>query len=216
MNIMIVDYDHELCAQAHPQKHVSKLILEQGQMAGTAHRMLDGELRPMHYITTKGTVSARKKKIYVLPGDNIQVLDGIEVLVSPVNNIYLNAYENHPCTKWVRASKANYLWQQEYARALNDECIYRGASSDHLSWTKMQSWGIPKNIPDIGLTEFPRAFKVEAQEECMAIKDVVDAYRHYYMFFKTELMQYKKRTPPAWMPQDIWNYNEEKDLWTII
>ena len=41
MNIFFLNEDSRMCAQAHCDKHVVKMILEYAQMMSTAHRVLD-------------------------------------------------------------------------------------------------------------------------------------------------------------------------------
>jgi hypothetical protein len=41
MNVFYLDEDTKLCAQAHCDKHVVKMILEYAQVMSTAHRVLD-------------------------------------------------------------------------------------------------------------------------------------------------------------------------------
>ena len=41
MNIFFLDEDPKMCAQAHCDKHVVKMILEYEQMKSTAHRELE-------------------------------------------------------------------------------------------------------------------------------------------------------------------------------
>ena len=41
MNIFYLDDDPKLCAQAHCDRHVVKMILEYAQIMSTSHRVLD-------------------------------------------------------------------------------------------------------------------------------------------------------------------------------
>ena len=41
MNIFFLDDDPKMCAQAHCDKHVVKMILEYAQIMSTAHRVLN-------------------------------------------------------------------------------------------------------------------------------------------------------------------------------
>ena len=212
MNIFYLDQDITKCAQAHVDKHVSKLILEAAQMMATAIRKTRGELDTVRYLTTKGTVSKNRKKVYLLEDDHLEVIDDELVITSYENNIYLNGYEKHPCTLWVQESIDNYMWLYYLCQELNEECLYRGYN-EHLSWKKIQSWPLPE-LPNKGLTEHARAFKDPYKEECMAIESTLEAYRHYYQFGKFHLMTYTKRKPPEWLPQDIWVKNN--DVYRII
>ena len=54
MNIFFLDSDPKLCAQAHCDKHVVKMILEYAQLMSTTHRVLDppSELHKSMYKAT--------------------------------------------------------------------------------------------------------------------------------------------------------------------
>lgn len=208
MNIFYLDKDTTKCAQAHVDQHVSKLILEAGQMIATAIRCSLGEPKKLRYLTTKGLPSQNLKNIYVLPGDKIELINNEPVVVEYDSGVYLNGYEKHPCTKWVQESLDNYYWLRMLVDALNKECIYRGYNS-HKTWGKIQEWPRPA-LFQRGLTPHARAFKEGSKDECMAIQNTIQAYRHYYMFGKTHLMCYTRRKPPAWMPQDIWKFDNGK------
>lgn len=61
MNIFFLDEDAKMCAQAHCDKHVIKMILEYAQMMSTAHRVLDPPselIKPMYKLTHKNHPSA--------------------------------------------------------------------------------------------------------------------------------------------------------------
>ena len=61
MNIFFLDEDPKMCAQAHCDKHVVKMILEYAQMMSTAHRVLDPPsnlIKPMYKPTHKNHPSA--------------------------------------------------------------------------------------------------------------------------------------------------------------
>ena len=61
MNIFFLDEDSKMCAQAHCDKHVVKMILEYAQMMSTAHRVLDPPselIEPMYKPTHKNHPAA--------------------------------------------------------------------------------------------------------------------------------------------------------------
>ena len=208
MNIFYLDQNIKKCAQAHVDKHVSKLILEAGQMMGTAIRRSMGEPKKIKYITAKGTPSVNFKMVHVLPEDKIEIIEGVPTITKYQDDVYLNSYEKHPCTKWVMHSLENWEWLYQLCYELQEECFYRGYN-EHLTWKKMQNWPKPK-LFSRGLTPHARAFKEFIRDECMQYEDTIQAYRHYYMFGKNHLMTYTKRKPPEWMPQDIWKFNNGK------
>jgi len=208
MNIFYLDKNIKLCAQAHVDKHVSKLILEAAQMMGTAIRHSMGEPQKIKYMTVKGTPSKNYKNVYVLPGDKIELVDGINTITEYQDLVYLNSYEKHPCTLWVQKSLSNYEWLYNLCYELNEECLYRGYKQ-HMSWDKMQNWPKPA-LPDIGLTPHAKAFTQPFHDEGMQMEDTLEAYRAYYMFGKTHLLQYTKRKPPEWLVPDLWVFKNDK------
>jgi hypothetical protein len=106
---------------------------------------------------------------------------------------YKRAFYNHPCTKWVRASSANYDWLIEHARALCTE-YSRRYGKVHKS-EKVIDWcdaNRPK-LPDGGLTPFAQAMPEEYKNE-----DAVEAYRTYYRNDKRRFATWKDVDPPTW------------------
>ena len=111
-----------------------------------------------------------------------------------VDKVYKQAHLNHPCTKWVRASKANYRWAVDlYLELLKEFKIRRNKT--HKSGTLCNSFfEIPSDMPDIGLTPFPQAMPQEYKRSCP-----VDAYRAYYMGDKAAIAEWNWGRPaPDW------------------
>jgi hypothetical protein len=106
---------------------------------------------------------------------------------------YKRAFYNHPCTKWVRASSANYDWLIEHARALCAEYSRRYGkvhkSEKAIGWCDANR---PK-LPDGGLTPFAQAMPEEYKNE-----DAVKAYRNYYRNDKRRFATWKNVDPPTW------------------
>ena len=42
-----------------------------------------------------------------------------------MDKVYKVTHKNHPCTRWVRESKDNYLWTLEHLKGLLREYTYR-------------------------------------------------------------------------------------------
>lgn len=156
MNIFILDYDTQKCAELHCDKHVIKMILETAQMmCTTAHEF------------------------------NVEVP-------------YKKTHVNHPCTKWARESRQNFLWLMDLFNELHDEWQYRfNHSTNHLSYQKLQEvdWDeVLEHLPNIGLTPFAQAMPDEYRNECAVV-----AYRNYYINDKADLLTYTKRNKPEWI-----------------
>ncbi len=82
MNRFIIEETPQACAQAHCDKHVPKMYVEEAQMLSTVHRLLDGteERRP----SKSGKTMQRYWK---LPDEREDVL-------------YSAVHVNNPCTVW--------------------------------------------------------------------------------------------------------------------
>ena len=180
MNIFVLDEDPRIAAQMVCDKHCSKMVVESGQMLSTAHRMLDG------YIEKRPSKSGKRTINYwVHPDSN---LDGV---------LYNAVHHHHPCTVWSMVSKDNYEWHYEHFLGLAEEFQYR-YKKPHMTAEKLREVlrTPPKNIPNVGITEFPQAMK--AYPECMVEGDAVTAYRNYYHYSKSFAKWDKGRPAPDW------------------
>ena len=179
MNIFILDNDPVKAAQMLCDKHVPKMIVESGQMLSTAHRMLDGipERRP--------SKSGKTMQQYYTFGDERD------------NLYYLAVHKYHPCTTWTMASKANYEWHYTHFNAMAEEYNYR-RNKHHATFVKIGALlkSPPKNIPDVGLTEFPQA--MNHYPECKVPGNAVQAYRNYYHEAKPFAKWEWRRQAPDW------------------
>ena len=124
-----------------------------------------------------------------------QILCSVHHFYESENVPYRKTHINHPCTIWTRTSLSNYKWLIDYTQAMIHEYKYRydkiHACQKVLDWCKEN---IPRNIPDIGLTEFAQAMPEQYRN-----KDVVKAYRSYYIGEKSHLFEWKKRNKPRWI-----------------
>lgn len=110
--------------------------------------------------------------------------------------MYKPTHKNHPCSVWVRQSKANYKWLYDHFLALCMEYTHRYGKV-HLCETKLGQVlnQYPTKIKDIGLTPF--AVAMQANPECIIKNDVVKSYRMYYKT-KTFSMVWTNRKTPGW------------------
>ncbi len=178
MNIFYCDANPQLCAMAHCDKHVVKMIVEYCQILSTCHRILDGEIQ--QYITKSGRIS----KEYLLP-------DARE------NILYKASHIHHPSVIWAMQGDKNYLWLHELLLYLNAEYTHRYGKI-HLCATKgliAQLGALPMRINPLETkTEIP-----QVMPEIYQINgDSIGAYRNYYNLQKYKIAKWTKRTPPAW------------------
>jgi len=183
MNIFLLDYDQELCAHYHCDKHVVKMIVEYAQLLSTAHRLLDGKLEVKDYLTKSG--KPRKKKVYVLP-------DRREAL------LYQATHANHPCAVWARTSLRNYQW---LVSLLDNVC--HEYTKRYGKVHKVQASGLlkafdkpPKAIFKLPLemTERPQTMPDDYKRN-----DPVEAYHAFYLGTKMRFAKWTNRAVPPFV-----------------
>lgn len=133
------------------------------------------------------------------------ILESVQLLCSahhlhPIDGYsppYKLTHKNHPCAKWVRESRANYIWLIELTQNLCKEYTYRYGKV-HKCEREGYVSDLSNNIPDIPDIEFtlpaqamPNEYKVE--------DDPVQAYRNYYLGDKERMLDWKNRKPPMWV-----------------
>lgn len=133
------------------------------------------------------------------------VLEYTQIL-SSVNRIngldegYKITHLNHPCVKWASECLDNWIYVRDLCEALNNEFKFRYGKS-HKSWSVAKSLSLPP-LPKFGfITEQPQAMPNDVKG-----KDVVVAYRNYYIKYKKHL--------GVWFPRDIpWWFNKDGKLY---
>ena len=150
-------------------------------MLSTAHRMLDGK------VVKKPSVSG---KTMVKHYDLYEGMDDLEGEMT----YYRAVHFNHPCSVWTRESNKNYLYLYRLFCELCDEYSHRYGKI-HETDIKLRSalWTLPVNIPYKPFTEPPQAMP----DYCKR-KDVIDAYRSYYINEKKRFAKWTKRDIPKW------------------
>ena len=77
-----------MCAEMHLDKHVTKMIIEYGQLMSTAHRLLDG--KPY----TDKTANGRSIKRWRMEDSKIE------------ESLMKASHINHPSAVWVRSKRS--------------------------------------------------------------------------------------------------------------
>ena len=109
--------------------------------------------------------------------------------------LYRISYKNHPCAKWVRESKDNFLWLIDLTHELQKEWRFRfnhPNTKKHKSWEMITTLPLPK-LPSIGITPFAQAMPEQYKH-----KSAIVAYREYYKNDKPHLANWGKRGEPYW------------------
>lgn len=113
---------------------------------------------------------------------------------------YKLAHKNHPCSIWVRASLANYLWLaslgiwlcREYQYRYGEQKVHK--TEAHIAWLFQNP---PASIPISELTEPALAMPDEYKQE-----DPILAYETFYReskLKKRNIVQYTKRDWPDFL-----------------
>lgn len=113
------------------------------------------------------------------------------------------AYKNHPCTKWVKESSANFLWLFTMTR---DLCIeferrYGKFHAGQTSLVNLVKDGVISDLmeqnvyPHLGHTS-----PAQAMPSFCKNPNPVVAYRNYYNYTKWEFASWKRtgENPPEW------------------
>ena len=123
------------------------------------------------------------------------------------NKVYKKAHINHPCTKWIRESKANYRWAFDLYFALLLEFRTRRNKSHKSAELMYHLFKVPADMPDVGLTPFAQAMPDEYKRSCP-----VEAYRAYYVGDKASIAEWNWGRPaPTWFINAI----QKKDLQSL-
>ena len=110
-----------------------------------------------------------------------------------VEGIYKIAHLNHPCSKWVRQTRSNFLWLCEMTEELFKEYTRR-YNKNHKSYDTYVTCRNNANYIPIGeMTDFAQAMPDEYKNQ-----DPVIAYRTYYIKDKKEFSTWKLGNIPEW------------------
>lgn len=114
-------------------------------------------------------------------------------------NFYsVRAFKNHPCTKWVRESNANFIWTWKLTWHLCEEFKKRYGKT-HSGIASLQSIFLPgviETFPDIGYTQPAQAMP----DFCKVPGNALAAYRNYYNWMKWRFATWKTQEPKWWSP----------------
>jgi len=112
---------------------------------------------------------------------------------------YRKAHSNHPCSIWVRQSRANYLWLCELGIWLCREYQFRYGPKTHKTQAHME-WLMehpPASLLGDMITELPQAMPHGFKH-----KNPVVAYQTYYIESKLRergIVKYTKRDMPEFL-----------------
>lgn len=186
MNIFILDYDIDKCAEYHCDKHIVKMPLEAAQMLCTT-AWID---RVLGFIPRK--LDKHEREELRLATESCRGLSIEQRVIG-----YLPTMVNHPCTIWARSSLENFFWLYNYAHALNNEYEYRYGKS-HKSLEVVGKLPYLVSLQGNELTPF-----AQAMPDQYKMDDAVQAYRRYYVEEKRHIANWKCGTP-VWFQEALY------------
>jgi len=170
MNIFFLHRCPRRAARYAVDKHVVKMLLETCQLLYTCHHATGS--------TALGSAPFRK---------------------GTTEHGYKKLNPNHPCGKWLRASKAHYAWLSAYGLALLREYEHRYSSpkkaahacKEHIEWLHANP---PPLLADKGWMT-----PALAMPDVYKSGDPVASYRRYYIGDKTHILKWTGRHVPHWI-----------------
>jgi hypothetical protein len=128
--------------------------------------------------------------------ETAQLLSTCHHWYEPTNTkpIYKPSHVNHPCSVWLRQTSGNYRWLCSLWYHMHKEFQYR-FRKDHKSFTSLHQVlrNKPTGIPSGPVTEHP-----QCMPDVYRCKDVITAYRSYYVGEKQHIAVWTKRNKPSW------------------
>ena len=111
-----------------------------------------------------------------------------------------HAHFNHPCSKWVRESKENYIFTFNLAKEIFKEYTYRydkkHFTSSFLNWIFFNRGIALSRIRKKESTPF-----ILAMPEKYKCDDTIKSYRAYYLGEKKHLFKWTQRKIPYWIKE---------------
>jgi hypothetical protein len=171
MNIFILSWNVNQCAEWYCNQHVSKILLEICQMLYTAH----------HHHSPSGW-------------------DADVPLTLKGQRGYKKAHSNHPMTMWIRTHPGNYRWAAALGVALAVEHNKRFGTvhgcSSHIMWLSQNVPPALKCHDNPNSTYASEGFPdlVTPPPECMPMEyhhpNIITAYHNYYRGSKLQFARW--------------------------
>lgn len=115
---------------------------------------------------------------------------------------YKPTHKNHPCTLWAGETMGNWLWLLQHGLGIANAYLDRYGKVhnchellDKLYEQAMKGAGIPSTTDFDEITPF-----AQAMPEKYKHKDVVQAYRAYYIGEKAYFAKWRYCDSPEWWP----------------
>jgi hypothetical protein len=176
MNIFALSPIPSVAAKFHCDNHINKMLIESAQMLSTTW--------------------------HVMAPDDVKINQaGDWCIASTGNKIYKPYQPNHPCNKWVRECRENYLWLVTLAHYLGEQFKVRFGKPHGTSRIVSHLRYPPNQLPLSG-SNMITPFAQVMPEEYQKLNDPVTAYRNYYRAEKAYFATWTNIEVPYWFIQE--------------
>lgn len=183
MNIFWLSKDVTRCAEYHCDKHVVKMCVEYTQILSTAVRVVNGQHRKIG-----------RRNLFMMQGERLR--EGKIVTRHP--HLYLATHHNHPCVVWARENLTNWLTLRKLALMVCAEYTKRYGKV-HACEPMLRNMPHPK-LPRAALTRPPLTMPEQYHS-----RNVVTAYRSFYVGAKSRFAVWKFTKVPRWYSKSMSN-----------
>jgi hypothetical protein len=112
-----------------------------------------------------------------------------------------SGWVNHPCSKWVRQSRRNFIWLAQHTHHIFLEYTFRYGREHKWHPAARNLIGLMFDRVSIGPDIARTPFVLAMPEECKInglMGTAVESYREYYRKYKRHIAQWKNREVPDW------------------
>ena len=117
---------------------------------------------------------------------------------------YKSTHVNHPCSVWTRKSYYNFLWLLDHAKEISSQ--YKdtyGKNHKCNKILKQLDFWIKSDLGKSCFAEIQPTDHPQCMPNIYKHKNVVTAYRNYYIGDKAKFAKWKNRQKPFWWPKEI-------------
>jgi len=150
----------------------------------------------LDYDPKKAAIYHCDRHVVKMITETSQMLSTVHHFFNSKHSILMKpCFVNHPCNKWLRESRSNYLWTKELLIYLLEEYDFRYENKNKfLKSREIVKLNSPEALANLSLTMPALAMP----DDCKIFDNPVDCYREYYRKYKRKFATWKKREKPYW------------------
>lgn len=141
--------------------------------------------------------------------ESCQLLCSVFYFNSDIKPFYRLTHKNHPCTKWVRLSKANFEWLLKHLRELLNQYTLRYNKKHKCE--QVYNW-INEHKIWLNFNYFKLTSFIQCMPDKYRFKNTIQAYKNYYIGEKLKFAKWKLGNVPKFIKE----YHEMSDYFCDI